>query len=155
MTLSLYRLISLPSHSGIHKTILLLILLSASIWLYKITPPTPTYSLMLNGMHALHLVSSYKYLGILLISDISWSAHINSVCLKARRIVGLLYRQFSNSNASSHTIIPLYTSLVKLHLEYTCPVWSLHLAKDINALEKFNNLPVELHWELGTSAAGP
>ena len=30
----------------------------------------------------------------------------------------------------------LYTSLVRPHLEYACPVWSPHLAKDINALEK-------------------
>ena len=53
-----------------------------------------------------------------------------------RRIVGLLYRQFSN--ASSHTIVTLYNSdsLVRPQLEYACPVWSLHLAKDINALEK-------------------
>ena len=62
-----------------------------------------------------------------------------SICLKAR-IVRLLYRQFSN--VSSHTIVTLYTSLVRLRLEYACPVWSSHLAKDIN---------LEFHWELGIS----
>ena len=96
----------------------------------KRTPPTPIHLLMPNDQ-VLQQVSSYKYLGILLTSDLSLSAHIN---LKVRRIVGLLYRQFSN--ASSHTIVILYTSLVKPHLEYACPVWSPHLAKDINALEK-------------------
>ena len=54
--------------------------------------------------------------------------------LKARRIVGLLYGQFSNT--SRHTIVTLYTSLVRLHLEYACPVWSPYLTKDINGLEK-------------------
>ena len=98
----------------------------------KRTPPTPIHLLMPNDQ-VLQQVSSYKYLGILLTSDLSLSAHIN---LKVRRIVGLLYRQFSN--ASSHTIVTLYNSdsLVRPQLEYACPVWSLHLAKDINALEK-------------------
>ena len=36
----------------------------------------------------------------------------------------------------SRTIVTLYTSLVRPYLEYACPVWSPHLAKDINALEK-------------------
>ena len=39
-------------------------------------------------------VEDYRYLGVLLTSDLSWSSHINSTCSKARKLIGLLYRRF-------------------------------------------------------------
>ena len=53
-------------------------------------PLSPCTSIMLNGS-ILETVTMYKYLGLLISSDLSWSNHIQSVCSKARKIVGLIY----------------------------------------------------------------
>ena len=89
--------------------------------------------LYLSGQ-PLEQVQSYKYLGIIITSDLSWSVHIQSICLKSRRLVGLLYRQFYD-NANSNTLRQFYLSCFRPHLEYACTVWDPHLAKEITLLE--------------------
>ena len=55
-------------------------------------------NIILNGM-PLEQVETFKYLGVLLSSELSWSAHIES---KARKLTGLLYRRFyDNVNQQS------------------------------------------------------
>ena len=44
--------------------------------------------------HRLATTSSYRYLSVTVTSDLSWSVHIHSICNKARKRLGLLYRQF-------------------------------------------------------------
>ncbi len=77
--------------------------------------------LMLNGV-PLERVETFKYLGLLLSTDLSWSRRIDSVCSRAKKILGLLYRQYY-SRVDSTTIRQLYISLVWPHLEYGCTVW--------------------------------
>ena len=50
-------------------------------------------SLYLNDS-PLKLVSSYKYLGVLLSSNVSWSLHIRQICSKCRKLIGFLFRYF-------------------------------------------------------------
>ncbi len=50
-------------------------------------------ALTLGGQH-LEQVESFKYLGVLLSSNLSFSQHIQTICAKARKILGLLYRRF-------------------------------------------------------------
>ena len=38
----------------------------------------------------------FKHLGVVVSSDLSWSNHITSICAKAKRILGLLYRKYYN-----------------------------------------------------------
>ena len=95
-----------------------------------ITPkkrPMHPPAILINGM-PIDMVDSYKYLGLLISSDLSWSHHIDSICGKARKILGLLYRRFSH-DAEPYALLQLYLSLVRPHLEY-----GSH-QKDINQLE--------------------
>ena len=67
-------------------------------------------------------VYSFKYLGIILSCNLSWSSHINSVIKRAKRLVGLIYRQFY-SLSSSQTLLSLYITIVRPILEYGSAIW--------------------------------
>ena len=49
---------------------------------------------LLANSQPLERVYSYKYLGTLLTSNLSWSAHISTLCTKARQQIGMLYHKF-------------------------------------------------------------
>jgi len=83
----------------------------------------------------LEFVFSFKYLGVLLTSDLLWSGHVKNACTKARQLIGLIYRRFYKYS-SAQTLHQLYLALVHPHLEYAVSVWSPHLQKDIDMLEK-------------------
>ena len=55
-------------------------------------------------------------------------------CNKARRLVGLLYGQFYE-NVTSLTLLKLYSSFIRPHLEYAPIVWNPALKGDIGLLE--------------------
>ena len=95
----------------------------------KWLPPT----INLNGI-PLDRVTEFKYLGILITADLSWTAHINMICTKARMLVGMLYRQFYQ-DADTSTLKQLYVSNIRPHLEYACQVWDPYLQKDVDKLE--------------------
>ena len=84
---------------------------------------------------AIEKVSQYKHLGVTINEDLTWSSHINEITNEARRIVGLLYRQFYTWTSTS-ALLKLYTSLVRLHLEYASQVWNPYLVKDVHRLEE-------------------
>ena len=69
-------------------------------------------------------VNCYKYLGVLLTNDLSWSSHVGNKCIKARRVLGLLYRRFYGST-SQGSLKQLYLSLVRPHMENAYQVWVL------------------------------
>ena len=106
-------------------------------------------SLLLDGI-ILEQVSSYKYLGITITSDLSWSPHISHICNKARRLVGLLYRHFYR-NSNSHTLLKLYLSYVRPHLEYCSHVWTPSLKGDVDIIEAVQKYALRVwtkSWEL-------
>ena len=83
----------------------------------------------------LTIVTEYKCLGVTIASDLSWSSHIANVCTKSRRLTGMIYRRFY-TNCSSHTLLKLYVSYVRPHLEYCSPVWNPHSKRHIEELER-------------------
>ena len=56
----------------------------------------PASHLTLYGQ-PLKKVNTYKHLGLLLSSDLSWTQHISSICTKAKKLLCLIYRRFINS----------------------------------------------------------
>ena len=94
----------------------------------------PPPCLAINGI-PLVSVSEYKYLGVTITSDLSWSPHIANLCNKTRTIIGVFYRRFYR-NSNSSTLLKLYLSHIRPHLEYCSAVWNPHLKEDIAELEK-------------------
>ena len=79
-------------------------------------------------------MQEYKYLGILISLGLSRSPHVANVCSKTRKITGLLYGKFSQ-HAGYATLLWLYISLMRPHLEYAAAVWDPRLQRDIQHLE--------------------
>ena len=81
-----------------------------------LSPPLYLHGTQLNQ------VNSYKYLGVTITSNLSWLPHITSLCNKTRRLVGMIYRKFYQ-HSDTHTLLKLYLSIIRPHLEYASPVW--------------------------------
>jgi len=96
----------------------------------KRSPATNTYILHDT---ALKCVTSAKYLGITLASNLTWSRHVDATVRKANSALGLVRRNLKvapkvvKSNA--------YLCLVRPHLEYGASIWDPHTSGDSARLE--------------------
>ena len=88
-----------------------------------------------------------KDLGITFDSDISFREHIANKINKANSITGLIRRSFTFLDCESFS--KLYCALVRPHLEYGQSIWSPHLLKDIDAIEKVQMRATQLVDGLG------
>ncbi len=82
---------------------------------------------------ALEHVTSYKYLGVYLSSDLTWDTHINYICARANRALGFIRRQLGK--CSQEVKLKAYTTLVRPHLEYASCAWDPHTDSHINQIE--------------------
>ena len=115
----------------------------------KKTSIQPVFPLHLNG-NPLESVTSFKYLGVYISSDLSWSEHVKQVCVKAKRVTGLLYRNFYHY-VPGPRLLQLYKSLVRPHLEYAAVIWSPHQQSDkllLERVQKFALRMVTRDWHL-------
>ena len=85
---------------------------------------------LLVNSQPLERVYSYKHLGIQLTSDLSWSAHISTLCSKARQQIGMLYHKVYRYS----DVKRIYVAFIRPNLEYATAVWDPHLFKDIQKL---------------------
>ena len=93
----------------------------------------------------LERVHSYKYLSVTITDDLKWDTHINLICNKARRVIGMIYRHFY-SHSSPEFLIHLYKTLI---LEYCSVIWDPHIIYLKNRLmdvEKFVLRVCIKHW---------
>ena len=74
------------------------------------------------GNSQISRVYSYKYLGLTFTCTLSWLFHINQTISKAKRLLGLIYRQFYHYSSSS-TLLSLYTTIVRPIVEYGSTIW--------------------------------
>ena len=96
-------------------------------------PYLPAAGLQLDGI-ALEQVNSYRYLGVVVSSKLTRSEHIEQVCSKARKLVGMLYRQFY-SWADTPILLLIYLTCIRPHLEYACQLWDPSTNKNRHLLE--------------------
>ena len=102
----------------------------------------PSSPLHLGGQ-LLECVSSYKYLGVHISSDLSWSQHTQHVCMKAKKMIGLLYRNYYQ-HLPDTMLLQLYKSLVRPHLEYAAAIWSPSSQSDKLLLEKVQKFALRM-----------
>ena len=73
----------------------------------------------------------------------SWSLHIQSICCKSRKLIGLLRRHFYPHSTPS-VLFRLYNSLVRPHLEYCSCLWDPSSSASISSLEKVQFFALKL-----------
>ncbi len=86
----------------------------------------------MNGTK-LESVHCVKDLGVSVASSLKFSQQCKNATDKANRMLGFINRNISFK--TKDVILPLYTSLVRPHLEYAVQFWAPHHAKDIAKLE--------------------
>lgn len=69
----------------------------------------------------LESVSSYKYLGVNVCSNLSWNHHVRHVVTKANRSLGYFRRNFYMAPPSLKKL--LYTTYIRPSLEYASSIW--------------------------------
>ena len=86
------------------------------------------------------IVSSAKVLGVVLSSDLKWSAHIDSITTKAAKRLYLL-RQLNKRAGIAHSdLVRFYCSVFRSILEYACQVFHcnllLYLSEEIERIQR-------------------
>ena len=81
-------------------------------------------------------------LGIIITKDIKWQKQTKKSCKTANRVSGSIACNFRYKN--KELILPLYKSLVRLHLEHALQFWSPHLRRDIDKMEKTQRIATEM-----------
>ena len=72
-------------------------------------------------------------LGIILTPDCQWTTHINMTADKGRKMASWTLGVFKTR--SREIMLPLYKTMVRSHLEFSCPVWDPTKIEDIKTLE--------------------
>ena len=106
--------------------------------------PLPT-SYILHGQ-TLEVVSSAKYLGVDIASDLSWKPHITRITNTANKSLGFLRRNLKAKNPELRRG-KAYKAIVRLQLEYAAPVSDPHTLNDIQKIEMVQRRAAR--WVLG------
>ena len=94
--------------------------------------PYPDLLLYLNNQ-PIDRVTDIIFLGIHISCKLNWNIHIDVLCKKARRMIGMIHRNFHL--APQHLRRTLYTSLVRPALEYSSSTWHPLTKTQTNRLE--------------------
>ena len=95
-----------------------------------------------NKEYILDSVTSEKDLGVLIDDKLKFTEHINLKINKANQILGCIRHTFKHMNKEIFML--LYKSMVRPHLEYGSCIWTPHLKKDIDAIERVQRRATKL-----------
>ena len=82
----------------------------------------------------LSTTDQHQDLGITITIDLKWQKQTEKSCKTANRVLGFIARNFRYKN--KELILPLYKSLVRLHLGHAVQFWSPYLRQNIDKIEK-------------------
>ena len=85
----------------------------------------------------LEQLDSIKYLGVNITSNLHWGKHVDEICNKAYKILGLLRRNLSS--CPREVKILAYKGLIRPILEYASAAWDPHQKFLQEKLEKVQN----------------
>ena len=85
------------------------------------------------------IVSSANFFGVVISSDLKWSAHIDSITTKAANRLYLL-RQLKRAGIAHSDLVSFYCSVIRSTLEYACQVFHcnvpLYLSEEIERIQR-------------------
>lgn len=81
--------------------------------------------------------STYKYLGVHLLSDLTWNYHIDLILAAANRSLGLLKRNLRHAPAPVRKLA--YITLIRPKIEYASAIWDPDQAYIIDNIESLQN----------------
>ena len=73
------------------------------------------------GDKTIQRVTSTKFLGVTIHENLSWKLHIDQICSKMMKAIGIMNRM--KTFLPQHTLRMLYNTLVVPHMTYSCEVW--------------------------------
>ena len=74
-----------------------------------------------------------KDLGVMIAADLSWTSHVSAIAQRGGKVAAWVLSAFRTRDRV--TMLTLYKSLVRSHLEYCCPLWNSSKIADIQVLE--------------------
>jgi len=92
--------------------------------------PKVNYSMKTTHLEKVH---EEKDLGVIVSDDLKWEKQCTAAVKQANKVLGMIKRNFVDR--SKETIMALYKSLVRPHLEYCVQIWNPYLVKDIKLIE--------------------
>lgn len=88
-------------------------------------------------------VRTYKYLGLTITSTLKWDEHIDQLCLRAKKLLGYLYRLFYR-NVQPTSLCNLFTALIRPILEYASQVWDPYTLKNKHKIENLQKYALRI-----------
>ena len=88
----------------------------------------------MNSNISLHPTTEQKDLGVWITPTMNFSVHCHRAASKANQALGMVKCNFKHLSKCS--LVLLYKTFVRPHLEYCVSIWSPHYCKDIDTLER-------------------
>ncbi|KAI8518891.1 hypothetical protein Bbelb_021480 [Branchiostoma belcheri] len=91
-----------------------------------------THSYVLHNQ-LLNKVSTTRYLGVTISSNLTWGSHVDAVSSKANKTLGMLRRCLRIASTAAKE--RAYMALVRPQVEYACSVWDPHTQDQVGRIE--------------------